>query len=79
MASSLLKVLGGGRRASGVLLEQAQRTAAVQAHNEVHPHPEITSFQMEYCAALCTYPQGEIVKSQIFPCDWPYSNTKVHV
>jgi len=33
MASCLLKVLGGGRRASGVLLEQAaQRTAVAQQH-----------------------------------------------
>lgn len=34
MASSLLKVLGSGRRASGVLLEQAQRTLSVK--NELH-------------------------------------------
>jgi len=35
MASSLLKVLGGGRRASGVLLEQLQRSAVSQQH-ELH-------------------------------------------
>jgi len=35
MASCLLKVLGSGRRASGALLEQAQR-AAVAQQNELH-------------------------------------------
>eukprot|EP00088_Acartia_fossae_P007404 TRINITY_DN1347_c0_g1_i10.p1 TRINITY_DN1347_c0_g1~~TRINITY_DN1347_c0_g1_i10.p1 ORF type:complete len:556 (-),score=215.18 TRINITY_DN1347_c0_g1_i10:658-2325(-) len=35
MASSLLKVLGNGRRATTLLLEQAQKTAAVQ-QNDLH-------------------------------------------
>ena len=35
MASSLLKVLGGGRRASLNLLEQATKAAAVPLQNEV--------------------------------------------
>jgi glutamate dehydrogenase (NAD(P)+) len=35
MASSLLKVLGNGRRATSLLMEQASKTATVQ-HNDLH-------------------------------------------
>jgi len=36
MASSLLKVLGSGRRATTLLLEQAQKTSTALQQNDLH-------------------------------------------
>jgi len=41
MASSLLKVLGAGRRASGALLEQTAARTAVSANQEFHSSPVV--------------------------------------